>query len=56
MEVIRQDLNIEGLMELDRELQIKKGNEFGYAYMVKRFGGKVKWMTASPARTGSVRP
>ena len=23
---------------------------FGYAYMVKRFDGKVKWMTASPDR------
>ena len=31
MEAIKQDLNIEGLMELDRELQVKKGNEFGYA-------------------------
>ena len=31
MEAIKQELNIEGLMELDRELQVKKGNEFGYA-------------------------
>ena len=31
MEAITQDLNIEGLMELDRELQVKKGKEFGYA-------------------------
>lgn len=31
MDAIVQDLNIEGLMELDRELQVKKGNEFGYA-------------------------
>lgn len=31
MDAITQDLNIEGLMALDRELQVKKGNEFGYA-------------------------
>lgn len=31
MDAIVQDLNIEGLMALDRELQVKKGNEFGYA-------------------------
>lgn len=31
MDAIIQDLNIEGLMALDRELQVKKGNEFGYA-------------------------
>ena len=31
MDAITQDLNIEGLLALDRELQVKKGNEFGYA-------------------------
>lgn len=31
MDAIVQDINIEGLMALDRELQVKKGNEFGYA-------------------------
>lgn len=31
MDAIIQDINIEGLMALDRELQVKKGNEFGYA-------------------------
>lgn len=31
MDAITQDLNLEGLMALDRELQVKKGNEFGYA-------------------------
>lgn len=31
MEAITQELNLEGLMALDRELQVKKGNEFGYA-------------------------
>lgn len=31
MDAIKQDLNIEGLLELDRELQVKIGNEFRYA-------------------------
>ena len=34
----------------------KRGLTVEQDAMVKRFDGKVKWMTASPARTGSARP